>query len=114
YSYLNMSVSKIDVINDPLGGNSTVELDPDDAFDQLPLPTTGAPIKFDLRSSVAPSLVAIEKFGLGGIVLTSDINNPIGLTLITDASTGDIGAAAGAIPRITTNILDIQTAAGSI
>ena len=47
-------------------------------------------------------------------MLTDDINNPVGLTLITDASTGDISAAAGVTPRITTNILDIQTSAGSI
>ena len=104
YSGLKMKVGKIDVINDLAGGDATVEL----------VPGGAAPIQFDLHSSVSPSLVAIEKFGLGGIVLTGDINNPVGLTLITDASTGDVSAAAGVIPRITTNILDIQTSAGSI
>ena len=86
--------------------------------------TNKASINFYLRSSVAPSLIAIEKFGSGGIVLTrdpsnppltgSDINNPVGLTLIMDAATGDISADTGITPRITTNILDIQAAAGSI
>ena len=104
YSELTMRVGSIDVINDLLNGDSTVKIDPDD----------GTPIQFDLRSSVAPSLVAIEKFDIGGIVLTGNINNPIGLTLITDTALGDISAASGVTPRITTNILDIQTAAGSI
>ncbi|MFL6035351.1 MAG: beta strand repeat-containing protein, partial [Gaiellaceae bacterium] len=104
YSSLTMRVGRIDLINDLLGGDATVEIDPDDA----------ATIKFDVHSSVAPSLIAIEKFGTGGIVLTNDLNNPSGLTLITDTATGDIGAATGVTPRITTNILDTQTAAGSI
>ena len=55
---------------------------------------------------------------LGGIafslVLFAAMLLPIGLTLITDTAVGDISAATGVTPRITTNILDTQTAAGSI
>ena len=92
-----MTVSKIDVVAQ--SGDSIV---------RLTAATTT--IQFDLRHSVAPSLVTIQKFGAGGIALSKLINNPIGLTWLVN-TIGSITVASTA--SIVTNILDAQ-AAGSI
>ena len=114
HSGLDMHVGKIDVVNDLNNGDAIIELISLHQFAQYPAGSnpTYVTIQFDLRSSLAPSLVDIEKLATAGDVeLTKAINNPAGLTRIID-TTGSILSSGS--PTVTTNILDIEATLGSI
>ena len=102
YSDTNLTIERIDVVNDLLGGNPVVLIKPlDGAASAF---RAAAPIEFDLRHWAAPTLVDIEKRGTGLITFTGLVNNPIGLTRIINLTQSIV--STGTNP-IVTNLLDI-------
>jgi hypothetical protein len=98
HSGKQMRLGAVNVVNDLAGGEPLV---------QLTTAAGKAPIEFDLRNSVAPALVDIQKLGAGDVVLTGDVNNPVGLTRIIN-TLRDIVSAPGASARVTTNLFDVE------
>ena len=103
-------INKIDVVNDLAAtSGALVRLRPNEGAGST---LRGkATIEFDVRHSAAPSLVDIQKWGDGDLVLNKLINNPAGLTR-TLANRKNIVANAGAL--IITNIADVEATLGSV
>ena len=101
-SNLALTIRAIDVVAPISVADPVVELAPNN--DTATTLRQKATIKFDLKHSAAPSLVDIEKRGIGTITLTAVVNNPIGLTRIVNLTRSILDGGAA---RIVTNLLDL-------